>query len=173
MKKRLTLILTLLVLASGLTITADDGKWPKGMWKAFVNAKEFNISFDFSKTSYCGLDSAAFEDYIKAIDPKFTSISTVKVLFSRACAEGFRKRVKGYSPGGKVYFPPKEGVKCNILVRVNEIGENGSIDSDVFFYIDNIENRREINIAIEQGRWNGYTVLLLENAEKLGKRISR
>lgn len=142
-------------------------KWDKETKKAFKKAASYSLMIDFSDMKISGLDSAEFVSYYcdkKQAKPEFLGLVLKK--FKHELASAASKVMK------KSFLIDDSTSDFVFSYRIYEITDNAGLTGDLSIYPrGKTEEANIYDFKIKDGKWNDFDVLLLENAEKLGKRL--
>lgn len=162
--KKLMIVLLLLVGALG-NIHAQ--KWDKETKKAFKKSDHYSIIVDYTDLKIAGLDSAEFVSYYcekEKKKPEFLGLTLkrFKDELARAASKVLDKRFRVEDSTADFVFSYK----------IYDITEKAGFTGEMSIYPrGQQDNAMVYDFQMKDGRWNSFDVLLLENAEKLGKNI--
>lgn len=156
------------MLLVSLLDSVNAQKWNKETKKAFKNAANYSLVVNFPDLKVGGLDSAEFVTYYcdkKKKKPEFFGI--VLKRFKYEVANSASKH------WGKKFLTDDTSSDFVFNLSISDITEDAGFTGVLSIYPRGQENNAQIfDFKMKDGRMNTFDVLLLENAEKLGKRMA-
>lgn len=164
--RKLTIIFMLLL---GICNFAYAIKWDSKTNKAFRKASTYALYVDFSQAKIAGLDSAEFVTYYcekEGKKPEFLGIVFKKF-----------KQVLGENAGKALSktFAVEDSSSADFIFdfKFSNITEKAGVNGVLMIYPKKHKDMAKMfSFKVKDGRWNDFDVLLLETAEKLGRRFA-
>lgn len=158
------IVFSTLFFAISLLCIAQD--WTKDITKEFRKQPNVAIVIDLSNTT---IMDVSLENYPKYFSGKYSSNEAYAELiiqrFKNRFKEGFYKTVK------------KEEVDTSaarfvVVYTFKSISENGGFRGYYHVESGNIKSK-SIEFRCEDGKWNNFETLLMENSEKYWRKITK
>lgn len=153
------LFLTFIAIASSLCLEAQtfSSKDIKMMKKDFIAARNFSLSIDMDSTMYC---HNTYDKFVAWVERTLN--------YDSFYVHSLIERYKSTFYANNTYFV-REGEKqttFSIKLKVRSVNENAGVNATAFISYQDSLNFAVVDVSIENGRWNSFDNLLLENAEK-------
>ena len=115
------------------------------------------MSVDMDSTTYC------HNTY-----DKFAAWAERKFNYDSFYVHSLMERYKSMFYANNTYFvrANESQTHFSIRVKVRSINENAGVNATAFICYKGIKDFAIIEVSVEDGRWNSFDNLLLENAEK-------
>lgn len=153
------LLLTFIAIALSLCLGAQtfSSRDIKMMKKDFIAARSFSLSIDMDSTVYC------HNTY-----DRFLAWAERTLNYDSFYVHSLIERYKSMFYADNTYFvrAGETQTPFSIKLKVRSVNESAGVNATAFIsYKDNLDFA-VVDVSIENGRWNSFDNLLLENAEK-------
>lgn len=167
------IIVLILCLAFALQTNADD--WDKEAKNAFRKAKVVEVNVDMTKTTFAGLDSLSFVEYMAEKENHSVAYVSKYFHFFRLKMMGKMNSMSKKDGFSKEYtLKPNAAAEYRLDVTLEEVTENAGMTGSVCVYPKgNKTKASSYEFTYKDGRWNSFEKLFYEAAETLGKDIVR
>lgn len=163
MKKLSTMLLTLLLAVS----STHAAKWDSETRKAFRKAECYALFVDFSKAKISGLDSAEFVSYY--CDKERKSPDFLGITYKRFRYELARKATKTFK---RNFLVEDSTCSFGFTFNIYELTEDAGMRGVLTICPRGREDMAKVyDFFLDDGRLNTFDELLVEAAEKLGKKL--
>ncbi len=140
---------------------------------AFRKAKAVEVKVDLKKTSFAGLDSLSFVEYMAGKENKPVAyVSKFFHFFRQRMIDKMNAVYKNGSAAKKYTLKQNPAAEFRLDIAIDEITENAGLRGSAKLYPkSNNGNALVYDFKFKDGRWNSFEELLYEAAEALGKDI--
>lgn len=150
-------------------ITTLDKATYKSIRKQFRESKEYALFFHYDKCTFAGLEYKQFDRFMHNIDPKATLDSCYLSNLLLCYEARFYKQhdVSNFVKGNA------RSTTFTIHITIDDISVNAGIKAKaLLMYYDSIPVAR-FDASMEEGRWNTFPILLLENGTEQALKLAK
>ena len=148
------------------TLPAAAQNWTKETLKAFKQEKKAALVVNLKAAT---IMDVSYEDYPEYYSGKFSS----NEKYANLLLEKFENRFRnGFFKSTKKEIVPTGEARFTVVYDFREITEKGGF-SGTYYLMDGEDKSNILSFAQEDGRWNDFETLLMENIDEFWKTKKR